>query len=512
MVVVPGFTEVREIGRGGFATVYAARSEADGSVVALKVFRAEDVDGRRVRRELAALERLSGIPNVVAVLDVTTAADGSPVMVMPYLPATMAARVAEGGVDPALAVRWLSEIAIALDQATLLGVHHRDIKPANVLIDADGRAHLSDFGISVLGEMDTGTTTANAFSPPYAAPERLEGRVDIDPTRSDIYSLAATAWAAIVGGAPFGTTTSGGVSGLIHRVMANQLDRPTSMPPALYDVLRTGMSLDPMHRYATGSALAGAARDALDHTERGQSGSPHQAVVVRPHPTDGSGFSGGADSSGFGGLEIEPADEEPPSRPSRRALAMAGVILLALVAAGGAALVSSKSDSVATGSTRSTTSTEPSTSVTTPGVGPQLCSITNGRADLTPGILWGEMTPQDVTMTAPVSCTTTGGSTVDGNLIFTASFPQLGFEGGTAGGSGAIDWTDGTSTEVQGSATVLPPDEVGYAIVLDLEFTEGFGAPASGTTAGMKVVPEFDPGTNRVVQITGMSGALSWEQ
>ena len=157
---VPGYVETSEVGRGGFATVFSARSEADGSTVALKVFRTEDVDGRRVRRELAALERLSGIPNIVPVLGVTTATDGSPVLVMPYLPSTMAERIESGGVPPEQAVAWLTQIATALDQAALAGVHHRDIKPGNVLLDDEDHAHLADFGISILSRPITRSPAA----------------------------------------------------------------------------------------------------------------------------------------------------------------------------------------------------------------------------------------------------------------------------------------------------------------------------------------------------------------
>lgn len=270
---VAGYHDVNEIGRGGFATVYAARVDETGERVALKVFHTSGSDRRRIERELAALEKLKGIPGVVPVLGVTEAEDGSPVMVMPLLPDTMSSRMAAGGVPPEVAIGWLEDIGTAVDRATLAGVHHRDIKPNNVLIDDEGHALLADFGISAFAEMDSGTTTASAFSPPYAAPERLAGGTGIDLTASDVYSLAATTWAAIVGDAPFGTTTTGGVSGLISRVMANELDLPTSMTPALYDVLRTGMALDPADRYPTASALVGAARHALEF--------PDDVTVVR---------------------------------------------------------------------------------------------------------------------------------------------------------------------------------------------------------------------------------------
>lgn len=269
MVDVPGYVDTREVGKGGSARVYSGTCEQTGRVVALKVFSVPGVDRRRIHRELRALQRLSGIPHVVQMLAVATAADGSPVVVMPFLPTTMSARIGSGGVTPEKAIEWMTDIATALDQAALLDVHHRDVKPANILIDDDDKAHLADFGIAALTEMDTGTTTASAFSPPYAAPERFDGRTDVDPLRGDIYSLAATTWAAIVGEAPFGTTTSGGVSGLIGRIMANHLDRPAAVPDALYRVLRTGMALDPDARHPTATTLAAAARAALIDVDAG---------------------------------------------------------------------------------------------------------------------------------------------------------------------------------------------------------------------------------------------------
>lgn len=605
---VPGYVEASEVGRGGFATVYSARSEADGSTVALKVFRTEEVDGRRVSRELAALERLSGIPNIVPVLGVTTATDGSPVLVMPYLPSTMAERIESGGVPPEQAVAWLTQIATALDQAALAGVHHRDIKPGNVLLDDEGHAQLADFGISTLGELDTGTTTASAFSPPYAAPERLEGRTDIDPYRSDIYSLAATTWAAIQGGAPFGTATTGGVSGLIHRVMGGQLDCPTSMPAALYDALRIGMSLDPTDRYATGSALSGAARAALDAPDdltvvkawagaapvlAGAAASSAGAEAVGAITGDGVGSASlegdGRDSTESDRSEDPSMGEAPGAGGTRRALAIAAACLLIVVGAVSALVLNSGSEEVITAARTSgerpatsevdPESTQPTVGEATPeavvegatlipplivsppesggepapvadgsaaqpparvgssgtSIGapapapaapvpapaptptpvvsvPTSCTIVDGRTSLTPGIAWGEVGPQTATMVAPLTCQLSRGGVLNGTLMMVdVYFPSLGFTGGQTSGSGAINWSDGRSTQVNGQVTVIPTaDNDGWDVVLALVFASGYGSPASGTTSKLRVQAVFDEATQRVISIDGMSGQLPW--
>lgn len=368
-MVVPGYVDLREVGRGGFAVVYSARSEDSGELVALKVFPSSDVDRRRISREIGALERLAGIPGVVPVLGITEADDGSPVMVMPFLPSTMAERIRDGGVPPEVAVGWLADIGTAIDQAALLGVHHRDVKPGNVLLDDDGRALLADFGISAVAEVDTGTTTASAFSPPYAAPERMSGRDGTDPTAGDVYSLAATTWAAIVGDAPFGSVTTGGVSGLVTRVMANELDRPTTMSSALYDVLRTAMAFEPADRYPTASALVAAARDAIAHPDDVTVARPIDALItagpapISPAAAPLMGAPLAADSEENGSDDIDddgyeqtdpdpdslgPDDRSTATSNARKVTLVAAALLLLVLLAGSFAVMARPGDDVRT--------------------------------------------------------------------------------------------------------------------------------------------------------------------
>ncbi len=582
--IAAGYVDAREIGRGGFATVYAARAESTGQVVALKVFNAPDATGRRVRRELLALERLAGIPHVVPVLGVTTSVDDRPVLVMPYLPETMSSRISDGGVEPAVALAWLENVGTAMDAAAARGVHHRDVKPGNVLIDDDGRAHLADFGISALGEMDTGTTTSMAFSPPYAAPERLESRTDIDPVRSDVYSLAATTWAAITGDAPFGTATTGGVSGLIVRVMGNQLVPAPGMPPALFDVLRKGMAFEPTQRFASGRDMADAARHALVdpdrtatratpragspptlHTRIGEPTTGRHAEGVSPpqprgaaHPDVDSADSSLARTAARRGPSPVPIRENAPapsgataqlgrSRKRRRGLITLGALALIVLVTGAAFALQPWRSTIPS----------PRQSNERVEVVPTLCTITDGRATLSPGIDWGASGAQTATLTASVRCgladaesdlspSTTAASLppapqsdpvsapsptvvaptrwIDGDLEVAAHFDDLGFQGGLTTGGGTIRWSDDRPpTVLDAEVEVLPIQPVldptaasgtgagTYQLGLDMDFGSGFGAPGTGATGPMPITASFDPRTQKVVAIEGVAGSFVWQ-
>src|SRR5207248_5522145 len=116
----------------------------------------------------------------------------------------------EGRLPVRRALRILGQIGSALDAAHARGLVHRDVKPANILVSADDRAYLSDFGV-VKELASNGTTRTGTFvgTADYSAPEQIEGR-DVD-ARTDVYALACVLYECLVGVAPFHRSSEVGV-------------------------------------------------------------------------------------------------------------------------------------------------------------------------------------------------------------------------------------------------------------------------------------------------------------
>ncbi|MFI6778119.1 protein kinase [Nocardia sp. NPDC050412] len=200
-----GFTDAEEIGRGGFGVVYRCTQAALDRTVAIKVLTAvlEEGNLQRFVREHRAMGRLTGHPNIVAVLQVGTIASGLPYLVMPYYPQdSLDARIRQHGpLSVPETVRLGVKLAGALEAAHRLGILHRDVKPANILISDYGEPALTDLGIArIPDEFQTSTATVTG-SPAFTAPEVLAGE---SPTpAADVYGLGATLFAALTGHAAF---------------------------------------------------------------------------------------------------------------------------------------------------------------------------------------------------------------------------------------------------------------------------------------------------------------------
>lgn len=253
---IDDFVDIVEIGRGGFSRVFSATQVSLHRSVAIKVINATGSEGRRFERETLALGALSQIPHVVTIYQVARTGDGRPALVMALMPTSIGAEVRKyGAIRPDFAVRWATQLAGVLDRAHERRIFHRDIKPENVLLSEDGDAFLADFGIAALDELSSATTTNLSISPPFAPPERFTGDVDL-PLAGDVYSLAATIYAAIAGRAPYGTTEEGGALGLMSRIAAGELPVIDSEPAAVHRVFAQAMSTNPHDRHASASAFA----------------------------------------------------------------------------------------------------------------------------------------------------------------------------------------------------------------------------------------------------------------
>lgn len=246
-----GFDDADEIGRGGFGIVYRCAQVALDRLVAVKVLTAElDENRERFLREQRAMGRLTGHPNIVAVLQVGETGGGYPYLVMPYYSqGSLQARIRELGVLPASEVLRLGvKIAGALEAAHRLGMVHRDIKPANILLTDYGEPALSDFGIArITGGFKTATGTYTG-SPAFTAPEILKG--DAPSPASDVYGLGATLFAALTGHAAYERRSGEQVVAQFLRIATEPVPdlRVSGIPGDISAVIERAMARDPADR------------------------------------------------------------------------------------------------------------------------------------------------------------------------------------------------------------------------------------------------------------------------
>ncbi len=204
-----------KLGSGGMSTVYLARDSTLDRQVAVKVMHREMSEQpeqlERFRREARAVAKLSH-PNVVAVIDAGEDG-GHPYIVFEYVEGeNLKQRIKRlGPLDPQEALAYAIEIARGLTVAHGRKMVHRDVKPQNVLINAEGRAKVTDFGIARQLEQQGVTDTGRVLgTTDYVSPEQAMGH-GVDP-RSDVYSLGVVLYEMLIGDVPFSADTQVGVA------------------------------------------------------------------------------------------------------------------------------------------------------------------------------------------------------------------------------------------------------------------------------------------------------------
>ncbi len=264
----------RELGRGGEGAVYLAFDRHAEEVVALKVL--DDVTAgsehlSRLRRELAMARRITH-PGIVRLHDLVEI-DGRWALSMEYIDGrSLESRIESGQPFSADEIGTLArELAAALAAAHDAGVTHRDLKPANVLLRADGRPVISDFGISRvhsartssgLRELRSGGTRvtqegALVGTPLYMSPEQLEGQPSAGPI-VDVYALGLILFEVATGQVPH---AEGTLNAIIRRRTSEDAPKVASLrpdlPPVLADVIDRCLARA-ADRFADGTAIVAA--------------------------------------------------------------------------------------------------------------------------------------------------------------------------------------------------------------------------------------------------------------
>ncbi|MFO1518005.1 MAG: protein kinase [Lysobacterales bacterium] len=257
MIEIPGYRLLRQLGRGGMATVYLAIQESVDREVALKVMSsallADPTYGERFLREARIAAKLRH-PHVVGIHDVGREGDHF-FIAMEYVSGGQALSADGHARDVALALRVVREVASALHYAHSKGFVHRDVKPDNILLREDGTAVLTDFGIARANDSATRMTRTGAVvgTPHYMSPEQARGKA-LDG-RSDLYSLGIVLYELLVGRVPYHAEDSLAV-GIMH-ITQPVPQLPPDLAP-LQSLLDRLLAKQPEDRFQDGAAVVAA--------------------------------------------------------------------------------------------------------------------------------------------------------------------------------------------------------------------------------------------------------------
>ncbi len=283
---IGGYEILDMIGHGGMASVYRAQQVSMKRIVAIKVlprqFVNDDTYMQRFSREVEIAAKLEH-RNIVPVHDYGLH-EGQPYIIMRYMNGGSVDDLLRNGpldVDKILDI--VEQVAPALDYAHSKNVLHRDLKPSNILMDDDGGAYLTDFGIArILGEQPAATITTQGVvgTPSYMSPEQAQGH-PLD-SRSDVYSLGITIFEMATGQRPFQSDTP-------YSIAVMQVTTPPPSPRsinptlsiAFEHVVYKALKKKREDRYSTAVAVGEALRRALTPP----SSSLHDTQPGIPRPT-----------------------------------------------------------------------------------------------------------------------------------------------------------------------------------------------------------------------------------
>jgi eukaryotic-like serine/threonine-protein kinase len=263
-VVDDRYRVLRKIGSGGMADVWLAEDGHLQRQVALKVLHSRFAQDRefveRFRREAESAAGLHH-PNVVAVFD-RGEVEGTYYIAMQYLEGRSLKQLIDVGLTPEQAVYLIRQVLEGARFAHRHGVVHRDLKPHNVIVDDEGKAVVTDFGIARAGVSEITQTGSVMGTPHYLSPEQAQGE-DVTPV-SDLYSIGVMLYEALAGRVPFEGESAVAVA---MKQVSQAPQRPSSInpqvSPALDAVVMRALEKSPGDRFQNADAFIAALDNAL---------------------------------------------------------------------------------------------------------------------------------------------------------------------------------------------------------------------------------------------------------
>lgn len=324
---------IEQVGLGGMATVHKAYQPSMQRYVALKIlpqhFATDPQFVERFIREARTIARLEH-KNILPVYDFGEE-NGVTYLAMRYLEGgTLKDVLGLGRLTLADAAEIIAQVCAALDYAHRHGVIHRDVKPANIMLDDEGSAYLTDFGIAKVLEGTAGLTESGAAigTPAYMAPEQSLGTA-VDG-RADIYALGVILYEMIVGRAPYQADTPMAVA-LAH--IHDPLPLPRSIDPAIPEavevVIIKALAKNPGDRYQTPNELASDLKNAIDQAGADRSQSTLRALAAEVRETFKNRL---AEAGKLSASLPRPAVSAPRPQPTWPIGALVGVGLVVIIA------------------------------------------------------------------------------------------------------------------------------------------------------------------------------------
>lgn len=258
-----------EIGRGGFAKVYSAHDPQQSRQVAVKISRPDRVFSAKILDGFLAEARIVATldhPSIVPVLDWGMTDEVGPFVVMQYIDGrTLADVIASRQLNRRLLIEILIDVSQALHHAHKLGLVHRDVKPQNILIDAENRPYLTDFGLAIRDDDQWEHRGELAGTRNYMAPEQVRRESHRLDGRTDIWALGVILFQGLTQKLPFGGKNSDQLEDEIqHRDPKPPRQIDDSISHDLERICLKCLSKKMTDRYSTALDFAGELQRAME--------------------------------------------------------------------------------------------------------------------------------------------------------------------------------------------------------------------------------------------------------